>query len=136
MTDNFTFYLPDYWADLSPEVIQGRAHVRVWIDKERERYADNQAGGKYQDGTVGGNLRDTLLESRDWTAITTFIANYVKRAEMFGLDTEQGRQALGKSITAAINILEKACEEYGPMPDPGHSSGEVQPWLSCPYPLS
>lgn len=128
-------YLPEYWGDLPKSVVEARAHVRAWVDLERGKYADNQQDGKFKDGTIGGELRDTLIENANWTDLLAFVANYTKRAEMFGLDTEQGRQALGKVLTSATNILEKACEQYGPMPDPGHSSGEVQPWLSCPYPL-
>jgi hypothetical protein len=128
------YYLPYYWGDLPKPVVATRAHVRAWIDLERARYADNQQGGKFQDGTPGGDLRDEIIKGGEWTRTLTFVMNYVKRAELMGLDSEQGRQALGKAITSATNILEKAVEFYGPMPDPGHSSGEVQPWLNCPYP--
>jgi hypothetical protein len=54
-----------------------------------------------------------------------FIGNYLRRAELLGLDTMKGRQALGKYIVTMMHCLETAIEVYGPMPRAGYPSGEI-----------
>ena len=94
--------------------------VRNWLVGEREQYAKL----KWSPPTAAKAHRDCVIGEgpttwHDWAG------NYIKRAVMFGLDTPQGRQALGKTIVTLIHVLETAVEEYGPMPAPGVPSGEI-----------
>jgi hypothetical protein len=54
----------------------------------------------------------------------TRVGNYVERARLFGLDTMNGRQALGKATATLAGWLESAVRLYGPMPQPGVPSGD------------
>lgn len=119
-------------GNVTAEQLLMRKHVLAWVQDERARYADEQ---KFKEGAPGRDIIREPLKNGEWDRALDFIGRYTKRAELLGLDTESGRQALGKAITSALHILETACEYHGQMPDPGQSSGEVQPWLSCPYPL-
>lgn len=99
-----------------------RDHVRTWITAERALYADV----KY-DEDQKNHLRLRMFMAEEGLAPTwlDFIGNYLKRAEMFGLDTPQGRQAMGKTIVTMLHCLETAVEIHGPMPEPGYPSGEI-----------
>lgn len=89
----------------------------AWISTERKQYADL----KYPDKV---KLDSLMAESGiEWWMV--FITNYLKRSEIFSLATPQGRQALGKMITTAMDCLESACRVYGPMPKGGVTSGEL-----------
>lgn len=103
-----------------------RQIVLDWIALERSEYAD----AKYaEDGDARHKL---ILETQnfgldgEWMV---FIGGYLKRAELFGLDTAAGRQALGKAIVTCMHALETAVQYLGPMPKPGVSSTDgVQEW--------
>lgn len=107
--------------------IGARRHVRTWIDHERALYADT----KYAEDTIGRErlIADTATHPRmngpDGGTWITFITNYLGRARQFGMDTPQGRQALGKLIVTLMHCLETAVMVHGPMPEAGHPSGEV-----------
>lgn len=104
-----------------------RELVLRWISEERARYAD---ATKYATNTVGRDLTVDSVRS-DGVAIFDFIYNYVKRAQLLGLTSEPGRQALGKAIVTCLHTLETAVEEHGQMPEPGHPSGTINPWLDA-----
>ena len=97
------------------------AHVNEWLDTEWNEYASVKwaepgAEKAHHDCVVG----EGPTTWHDWAG------NYIKRAAMFGIDTPQGRQALGKAIVTLIHVLETAVEEYGPMPKPGVPSGVIE----------
>lgn len=100
-----------------------RTELALWIEVERRTYADK----KYAEGE--GNRNMAIQAMRDEGLGQTwlnFIGNYQKRAELFGVQTPQGRQALGKMITTLMHCLETAILVYGEMPKPGVPSGEIQ----------
>lgn len=126
------FWIPEEWSDFPPLVRQTRGHVREWVDEERYRYADK---GKFAEDSPGRDIIRDAVKDGDWERALTFVQQYIKRAEMLGLDTESGRQVMGKVVTSALHILETACEYHGPMPEPGYTSGEINPWTNPSYPL-
>lgn len=92
-----------------------------WLARERRDYAQ----GKWTPPEAAKAHRDCVIGEgpttwHDWAG------NYVKRAAMFGLNTPQGRQALGKAIVTLIHVLETAVEEFGPMRKPGVPSGVIE----------
>ena len=68
------------------------------------------------------------VRSEPPTTWNDWAGNYLLRAVRFGLETPQGRQALGKTIVTLTHVLETAIELWGPMPAPGVASGEIQEW--------
>lgn len=105
-----------------------RHDLVAWLLEERAGYADK----KYANGTV---TRDEFVEDlRNGYGLDArwldFPLNYVQRAKLVGLDTPQGRQAMGKAIATLMHYLETAIVEFGPMPQPGISSSEgVREWV-------
>lgn len=100
--------------------MSGNAEVIYWLAQEKREYAEPKwswpdAAKAHRDCVIG----EGPTTWNDWAG------NYIKRAVMFGLDSLQGRQALGKTIVTLIHVLETAVEEYGPMPAPGVPSGEI-----------
>ncbi len=111
------------WCDglrwMPPIALRGM--VLRWLADERKMYADLKWA---EPGAEVAHRACVVGEGpttwHDWAG------NYVKRAVMFGLDTPQGRQALGKAIVTLMHVLETAVEEYGPMPRPGVPSGVIE----------
>lgn len=105
---------------------EARARVMHWIAEERERYADI----KYAEGTEARHK--LILETKNYGLDgewMVFIGGYLKRAELIGLDTPAGRQALGKAVVTCLHALETAVQAIGDLPKPGVPSGEIEPWL-------
>jgi hypothetical protein len=107
-------------------VDEAREQVAKWIATERAEYADT----KYSEEAEARHK--LILETQnfgldgEWMV---FIGGYLKRAQLQGLDSLQGRQALGKAIVTCMHALETAVQYHGPMPKPGVSSTEgVLPW--------
>ena len=104
-----------------------RSQLVNWIDIERTLYADK----KFANGSDARNKLVAELQEQgfkldgDWYS---FVGNYMKRAEIIGLEHAAGRQAMGKAIATLHHILETAIDLFGPMPEPGHPSGEVREW--------
>lgn len=96
-----------------------RAHVAAWITEERRLYADP----KWDE--ANGELHERDVASGDWQS---FMRSYEMRAAGAGLDTEYGRQQLGKLIVTGLHYLESAVGGHGPMPLPGVPSGEIEEW--------
>lgn len=95
--------------------------VASWIAAERAEYA----GIKYAENSEGRTTLVAAMREGDWQRWTNFAGNYIRRAELFGFDTPQGRQALGKAIVTLMHTLETAVDVHGPMPPPGVPSGVV-----------
>lgn len=106
-----------------------RKHVRQWIDEERSRYADV----KFAEGAEGRVMLIQAIKDRDWERFTNFAGNYMRRAEIQGLDTPQGRQQMGKAIVTMLHMLETAILVYEPMPKPGVPSGEIHDWAETDF---
>lgn len=112
-------------ADLAR--IAARMNVAEWIATERREYSDE----KYAEETEARHK--LILETQnfgldgEWMV---FIGGYLKRAELLGLDTSAGRQALGKAIVTCLHALETAVQYVGPMPQPGVSSTDgAKEWV-------
>lgn len=107
-----------------PEWMQAhREEVNEWIRIERAGHADVKYDSTLRDeGLV--NMQEQGLEMGGYW--DDFIKQYLHRASLFGLETPQGRQALGKAIVTAHACLETAIEAFGPMPTPGVPSGEIK----------
>lgn len=101
-----------------------RQQVSRWIEQERMNYADV----KYADREGNRTALIEAMHAKDWERWTNFLGNYLKRAELFGLDTLEGRQAMGKAAVTALHILETAVSLFGDMPKPGVASGTVEDW--------
>lgn len=86
---------------------------------ERRVYADPKWDEKHLE------LHKQKVRDGEWY---NHVYSYLERAKNMGLDTPQGRQALGKVLTSGAHILETAVEELGDMPKPGYTSGEIHPW--------
>ena len=110
------------------DTFDAREHLREWIHVERTTYADVE---KFSENHEARQklIRDMadhgVSEGSDWMS---FIGNYIKRAQLLGLSTAVGRQAFGKAIVTMMHALETAIDLYGPMPEPGHTSGELVEW--------
>lgn len=111
--------------NLSPQDIEARAQLRQWIQLERERYADVVKFSEDAD------IRQALIVEMSNTGQfadrwVDFGLNYVRRAQLLGANTPQGRQAMGKAIVTFMHMLETALATFGNMPEPGHPSGEIR----------
>lgn len=114
---------------MSDERRRARDEVAAWIALERSQYALVI----YGEDTESRHKLILELQNFGFTgddnAWMAKITGYLKRAELQGLDTLAGRQALGKAITTCMHALETAVQYNGPMPKPGISSSEgAQEW--------
>lgn len=91
-------------------------HVKTWVAEERDAYASK----KWE--VDNADRQREVIEDGTWV---NFPASYISRAEGMGLDTPQGRQALGKVISTCESLLARAVTMYGGMPEPGLPSGEI-----------
>lgn len=105
------------------DLTEAHDHVARWIEGERAGHADVKYG---PDQNLPARL--TNVAEGNWDELRNFVLNYMKRVELFGLDTPQGRQALGKAAVTLIAYAEYAVAIHGPMPTPGVTSGEIQTW--------
>lgn len=108
--------------------VAARLNVGSWIAVERREYADAKYG---EDTEARHKLKIDmqnygLAYDGEWY---TFISNYLRRAQLIGVDTMAGRQLLGKLAVTILHALETAVEVHGPMPKPGVPSGEVEEWV-------
>ena len=111
-------------VDAVPQGLSARDQLRVWLAKERREYADS----KYDEQDE--NHRRLMLDMQnlgitEYSEHWGFITNYLKRAQLLGLDNPLGRQALGKTIVTLMHTLERAIEVFGPLPEAGYPSGEL-----------
>lgn len=95
------------------------AHVKLWVELERASYAVK----KWE--VDNAELQRQVIEDGTWV---NFPHSCLQRAMGMGLDTPQGRQALGKVISTCESLLARAVDFHGPMPKPGTPSGEVEEW--------
>lgn len=106
-----------------PPPTEARDHVAAWVAAERAGHADRKFSGSNR-----AMVRDAMAADGLGDRLQAFVANYMRRAELVGLDTLQGRQALGKAAVTLLDFCEHAVILHGPMPAPGVPSGEIAPW--------
>lgn len=114
---------------LPQEDIRARALLRAWIEVERAFYADETI--KYGEGT---ETRDALVEEMRHNGFgdrhVDLCLQYVKRAQVLGAHTPQGKQAMGKAIVSLMHLLETALVVWNDdMPEPGRPSGDIVDWM-------
>lgn len=113
-------------------VVLSRTHVSAWVNQERSKWADI----KYEEETPNREMiRNEIFSGQFSDRVLDFALGYIMRAKLQGLDTPNGRQALGKAIVTLTHFLETAVEYHGSMPEPGVPSGEINQWNDCPVPL-
>lgn len=88
-------------------------YVREWLARERG-YTLDKFGIDLDNEHIGEGLDGWWQQQFD---------NYLHRADLLGLDTINGRQALAKFVATAVGCLEAAVRIYGPLPEPGVPSG-------------
>lgn len=96
--------------------------LEAWLATEREVYARKKFAEETKREDAKRDMRRNPHLQGTWG---TFISNYWQRVDLFGLDTPQGRQAMGKLIVTLMHCLETAIDIYGPMPKAGVPSGEI-----------
>lgn len=108
------------------EMDQAKDELLGWLLHERESYShkkyprDDEMHHKL---TI--DMRQYGLVGGEWEV---FLGNYLRRAQLFGIESPQGRQAFAKYIVTCMAALEMAIAVHGPMPKPGVPSGEIQEW--------
>lgn len=102
------------------------AHERAitWMNAEWEGHAST----KYGEDAAGHDINTKAIAEMDYDRMFNFVRNYLKRVELFGVDTLQGKQALGKAAVTLMDFVERTMEIHGEFPQPGLPSGEIQPW--------
>lgn len=127
MTDLEYQSMKDWIDENKMDIITQHARYQLiaWLQDERKNYADV----KWKDGESNRESLIQKMKEEGWTPTwTDFAYAYMKRAELMGPDTLQGRQAMGKAVVTLMHILETAIMVFGPMPEPGHTSGEIVEW--------
>ncbi len=99
-----------------------RQDIERWLKAERA-YAE----AKWEPADAA-KAHEDAVERAGATMWDDWAWNYVRRATMFGLDTPQGRQALGKAASTLVHVMETAVDRHGPMPAPGVPSGVIEDW--------
>lgn len=97
-------------------------HTLEWLRQEQKNYAQV----KYPISTVEED--EGVLTQR----CIDFVTNYLSRAQLLGLDTPTGRQTLAKALSTLYGFTQSAVYLHGPLPEPGHSSGELHDWVNGP----
>lgn len=93
-------------------------YVREWLAKERGYTLE-----KFGLDADREHIREWYLKGvKGWWEQQ--FDNYLGRAQVLGLGTPAGRQALAKFAATAVGMLEAAVREFGPLPKPGVPSGE------------
>lgn len=105
-----------------------RRHVAAWIAAERAEHADPKWRASVNRDVALTHMRED--PAGHW--YLDYVRQYMHRASLVGLSSLSGRQLLGKACVTLLHALETSVECYGPMPEPGKPSGDVQPWLRPP----
>lgn len=113
---------------MDTKTIASRITVAAWLGEERRQYADT----KYADDAP---KRQELIDAMGTEGLEAggmwdiFIGNYMRRVQLFGVDTPVGQQALGKLIVTLLHAFETVVYVHGKPPMPGVSSGNIEPWV-------
>lgn len=112
-------------VDYRNRVIASRILAQDWIARERREYADVKFDTEKRRALELDMHAFGLTEDGQWW---TFLTNQLRRAQLFGPDTLQGRQAFGKLILVCLDAFEAMIRSEGPPPYPGVRSGDIRPW--------
>ena len=96
---------------------------KAWFDGESQ-YQDS----KWDDVR---HTHDQLMKSQGLQSDGRWYGDinmYLHRANLLGLENANGRQALAKAAMVVIAAVESAVRVHGPLPEPGHTSGEIVEW--------
>lgn len=103
------------------------SHVLEWLTEERN-YTLKKFGTD-QDREHLIEWHQSMMGNKEeiawWDAQ---LENYFYRARVLGLNNENGRQALAKFVSTAVGMLAATVQEYGLLPRPGVTSGDIQEW--------
>lgn len=102
---------------LTPE----REQLLAWL-KAEWAYADAKFGDQ-RPGHDGHMWEDGVGEGGWWFAQ---VFQYVRRAEVLGLDSLQGRQAIAKCWAAMGGMVESVIRTHGDLPPGGRTSGVIR----------
>ena len=108
-----------------------RAEGEVMDHSMWEAWFKGESG--YQDGKFAHHRpeHDKLIQNQGLREDGRWrgdINQYLHRANVLGLENPNGRQALAKAAMVCIAAVESAVRVFGPLPEPGHSSGEIMEW--------
>lgn len=103
---------------------ESKQHLNAWV-REETKYAGRKFGHTSR-GEHDEAMREEQIGPDSWWYRQ--IHQYIDRARLFGLDTPQGRQALAKAMMTMHGAVESSIRVFGPMPQPGVPSGEIQEW--------
>lgn len=93
-------------------------YVREWLKGERAYTLD-----KFGLETDNQHVHEwDYRDEEDWW--NQQFDNYYTRAGVLTLENMNGRQALAKFVATAVGMLEATVRMYGPLPEPGVTSGE------------
>lgn len=98
-----------------------RKQSMEWLRDEWARYADP----KFDEDRPLHDVemrREGVQRGCFWSEQ---VLQYVHRADILGLDTPRGRQALIKGLAAYHGMVESMYRVYGEPPKPGYPSGEI-----------
>lgn len=101
-----------------------RTQVLEWLRDEWAAYADQ----KWEEHRAvhDARMRASGIDDDGWWYLQVF--QYVRRAQLIGINTPQGRQLIGKCIATLVDCLASVIRVHGDLPEPGHPSGEVRLW--------
>lgn len=108
--------------ELEHKLKAARMNVVLWLEMERREYADKKYTVELREEGFVKMYEEGITQGGYWDI---FLSNYYSRAQLFGLDTLNGKQAFGKFIVTCLSALEAAVLTSGPMPVPGKASGDV-----------
>ena len=92
--------------------------IIAWIRAER-----NYQAKKWN---YGAEPEERATDERWW--LHNGICNYWSRVRIVTVRKALGRQAAAKIITALVHMLELAIVQYGDLPKPGVTSGQIEEW--------
>lgn len=95
-------------------------YVEEWLDSELRNYVFTKFDPK-ADAEHVYEFTNSEIGTDTWFDIQ--LHQYLDRAKLIGLDTSNGRQALGKFVATAMGMLIAAVDKYGELPEPGVPSG-------------
>ena len=101
-----------YWATL--------VRVRQWL---RDEWKYQSASPKASPEAMETATATFGYPDDEWKRILDM---YYGRAVTLGLDTQVGRQALGKYVATATAMLANVVDVHGSLPPGGEPSGEVR----------
>lgn len=93
------------------------SEVLAWLKGELY-YADQKRASRADDDADMARRQLKSVFGNDFSM-------YLGRAQVLGLETPNGRQALGKAVAVSIAALESATRVFGSLPPAGMPSGET-----------